>query len=79
MFISPVSSLNCKKPKKISFCLNSGNVTNAGKEIVENLSVKKHKTLFGKWLDDFFNGVAKNQEESPVRSPFVPFAVLIQI
>lgn len=73
MFISPINSLNCKKPKKITFCVNPNNVTKVGKEIVENIPVKEHKTLLGKWLDDFFKGVAKNQEESPVDPTFLPF------
>lgn len=74
MFISPVSSLNCKKPCKTSFCLNPESAEKAAKKIAENVPVKNDKTLFGKWLDDFFKEVAKSQEESSVDSPFVTFA-----
>lgn len=72
MFISPVNSLNCKKPRKISFCVNPENVEKAVQKATDEIPVKKAKTWLGKWWDELFT-TESDDISNQIGHPVHPF------
>lgn len=69
MFISPISPLNCKKPCKISFCVNPENVEKAAQKVADEISVEKPKTWLDKLLKGLFDVEPQNKDFDDTFAP----------